>query len=66
MSQERNGGGLEKKIPTVYFKEVVEMKLDSGARDMRVARHIPKKHVLMIVIGISRGHAGALAGMARN
>ncbi len=33
---------------------------------MRVARHIPKKHVLMIVIGISRGHAGALAGMARN
>ena len=33
---------------------------------MRAARPVPKKHVLMIVIGIRKGHAGACAGMARN
>ncbi len=33
---------------------------------MRAARPVPKKHVLMIVIGIRQGHAGACAGMARN
>ncbi len=33
---------------------------------MRVARIVPKKHLTLIPIGISRGHGGADAGMARN
>ena len=33
---------------------------------MRVARFVPKKRVMLVTIGISKGHVGSFAGMARN
>ncbi len=33
---------------------------------MRVARTVPKTRLLLITIGISRGHSGVASGMARN
>ena len=32
---------------------------------MRIARIVPKKHLTLIPIGISRGHGGVPAGMTR-